>query len=572
MVRMEKMLVTWMDHRRHQGLNVTFDNTKNKAMECYSYLKEKETGPLPDFIAITGWFYQFKVRCGFHSIKCSGEAKSADKEAAASYPDHLKAIIEEEGYKPQQVFNMNEADLQWKMMSEPTYIKREEKSAPGFKAFMDRFTLLLGDNLTGDCRLKPVMVYQAESPRALKGYEKTSLPVHWYTNSTGWMMRHIFQAYSKTTLVHELKVYCTSQGLSFCILMVLDNVPAQLKKKKKKKLNSNKSAGPDGFYPRVNKETEEETAPHFCNIFRISLEQRKAVRDWKLQNISPLFKKGSKDDPGNYRPISLTSVPGKMLESIIADDMMSHLEHNKLILDSQHGFRRGRSCLTNLVDFFHDMFSIYDKSRAVDILYLDFRKAFDKVPHKRLMAKVRSLGIIDEVGDWIEDWLSDRKQRVVINGTSSGWRDVTSGVPQGSVLGPLLFIIYINDLDLGLVSKISKFADDTKVGINADSDAAVKQLQEDLRKVGEWSKKWQMPFNLDKCKIMHIGHKNKNEKYELLGKEIESVQQEKDLGVVITNDLKSSNQCIEAVKKAQKLLGYIKLQFRTRNKETILTI
>ena len=164
------------------------------------------------------------------------------------------------------------------------------------------------------------------------------------------------------------------------------------------------------------------------------------------------------------------------------------------------------------------------------------------------MAKVRSLGIIDDVGDWIEDWLSDRKQRVVINGTSSGWREVTSGVPQGSVLGPLLFIIYISDLDLGLVSKINKFADDTKMGINADSDAAVKQLQEDLRKVGEWSKKWQMPFNLDKCKIMHIGHKNKNEKYELLGKEIESVQQEKDLGVVITNDLKSSNQCIEAVK------------------------
>ena len=155
-------------------------------------------------------------------------------------------------------------------------------------------------------------------------------------------------------------------------------------KMKLKKLNSNKSAGPDGFYPRVIKETKEETAPRFCNIFRTSLEQRKAVRDWKLQNISPLFKKGSKDDPGNYRPISLTSVPGKMLESIIADDMMSHLEHNKLILDSQHGFRSGRSCLTNLVDFFHDMFSIYDKSRAVDILYLDFRKAFDKVPHKRL--------------------------------------------------------------------------------------------------------------------------------------------------------------------------------------------
>ena len=140
-------------------------------------------------------------------------------------------------------------------------------------------------------------------------------------------------------------------------------------KMKLKKLSSNKSAGPDGFHPRVIKETEEETAPHFCNIFRTSLEQRKAVRDWKLQIISPLFKKGSKDDPGNYSPISLTLVLGKMLESIIADDMMSHLEHNKLILDCQHGFRSGRSCLTNLVDFFHDMFGIYDKSRAVVILY-----------------------------------------------------------------------------------------------------------------------------------------------------------------------------------------------------------
>ena len=142
------------------------------------------------------------------------------------------------------------------------------------------------------------------------------------------------------------------------------------------------------------------------------------------------------------------------------------------------------------------MFSIYDKSRAIDILYLDFQKAFDKVPHKRLMEKVRKLGIIEEVADWIEDWLSNRKQRVVINGESSEWQCVTSGVPQGSVLGPLLFVIYINNLDLELISKISKFADDTKMGINADSDTEIKQLQEDLDKIDEWSKKWLMPFNV----------------------------------------------------------------------------
>ena len=343
-------------------------------------------------------------------------------------------------------------------------------------------------------------------------------------------------------------------------------------KRKIKKLNPSKSQGPDSFHPRVIKETEAEITPHLCNIYKTSLEQRKVVTDWKIQNIAPIHKKGSKDEPGNYRPISLTSVPGKILESIIVDEIVSHLESNNLILDSQHGFRNGRSCLTNLLDFFHDMYSIYDTSRAIDILYLDFQKAFDKVPHKRLMAKIRSLGIIDEAADWIENWLSNRKQQVVINGTSSGWEEVTSGVPQGSVLGPLLFIIYINDLDLGLVSKISKFADDTKLGIKADEINAVKQLQDDLNKIGEWSVKWQMPFNIDKCKVMHIGYKNMNANYKLLGKSLESCSEEKDLGVVITNDLKPSKQCIEAEKKAQKILGYIKRHFKTRKRETILTL
>ena len=350
------------------------------------------------------------------------------------------------------------------------------------------------------------------------------------------------------------------------------NITEERVREKIRKLNPTKSPGPDELYPRELKEVEEELSPHLCSIYKASLEQRKTVMDWKLQNVTPLFKKGSKKDPGNYRPVSLTSVPGKILESIIAEDIINHLESNKLLGDSQHGFRKGRSCLTNLLEFFHSIFSMYDKSRAVDILYLDFKKAFDKVPHKRLMAKVRGLGIIEEAADWIEDWLKGRKQRVVINGQSSTWREVTSGVPQGSVLGPLLFIIYINDLDLELLSKLSKLADDTKLGINANSDDAIQQLQEDLNKIGEWSQMWQMPFNLEKCKVMHIGHKNKKAKYELLGKELEICEQEKDLGVIISNDLKSSKQCIEAEKKASKILGYIKRQFTTRKEETILTL
>ena len=222
MVQMEKMLVTWMDHRKRQGLKVTFDDTKKKAMECFNHLRQ-ETGPVPEFNASMGWFYEFKTH-----MKRSGKAKSADKDAADSYSIYLRAINKEGGYKPQQIFNKDETGLHWKKMPDHTYITREEKSAPGFKSFKDSFILLLRANLTGDCKLKPVLVYHAKNPRAIKGYDKSSLPVHWYANSSGWMRGHIFQAYSKTQVVHELKEYCTSQALPFCILMVLDNHPPML--------------------------------------------------------------------------------------------------------------------------------------------------------------------------------------------------------------------------------------------------------------------------------------------------------------------------------------------------------
>ena len=270
-------------------------------------------------------------------------------------------------------------------------------------------------------------------------------------------------------------------------------------KKKIKKLDKFKAPGPDDIHPREIKELEEEIAPHLYKIFRKSADERKAPQGWKRGNVPPIYKKGPKEEPGNYRPVCLTSVPCKIFESIIVDLIVEHIEKNNLLLDSQHGFRQNRSCLSNLLEFFHYMLSVYDKSRAIDIIYLDFQKAFDKVPHKKLMVKTRALGIIDEVADWIEDWLTNRKQRVVINGEASEWADVTSGVPQGSVLGPLPFLIYINDIDLGLTSKIAKFADDTKLGTNAANPEDLEALRKDLIKIGEWSKKWQKPFNCGKC-------------------------------------------------------------------------
>ena len=338
------------------------------------------------------------------------------------------------------------------------------------------------------------------------------------------------------------------------------------------RLKKNKSPGPDGFLPRVLKEVQDEIIPHLVSIFNCSMRSGCVPRDWREAEVTPIFKKGDAGQPSNYRPISLTSIVGKLMESIIVDCVSEHLESNSLLRSSQHGFRRQRSCLTNLVEFFHFVFSEHDRDKAVDVIYLDFQKAFDKVPHHRLLRKVRALGIDGAVARWIENWLDDRRQRVVVHGSVSEWVPVISGVPQGSVLGPLLFIIYVNDMDGDMAARISKFADDTKLGMNVAEEGNVARLQEDLRKIGEWSDTWQMPFNVSKCKVMHIGHRNPQSVYTLQGARLEMTDREKDLGVTITSDLKFSKQCIEAEKKAQRMLGYVKRQFGYRNKEIVLTL
>ncbi|HSZ24591.1 MAG TPA: reverse transcriptase family protein [Cytophagaceae bacterium] len=273
-------------------------------------------------------------------------------------------------------------------------------------------------------------------------------------------------------------------------------------------LKKDKTRGEDGIYSSFLMYIGEAITSPLTLVFKKLLETGFIPSDWKNANITPIFKKGSKKNPENYRPVSLTSHVCKTFERILTQYIVKHLEENCLINDTQHGFRKNRSCLTNLLEFSERVSNILDEGCPVDIIYLDFSKAFDTVPHERLAVKLKAHRIGGDVLRWIIAWLKDRKQRVVLNGETSNWTKVVSGVPQGSVLGPILFKICINDLDEGIKNIIKKFADDTKLMGMTGSIEQVNGIRENLRRLDEWSQLWQMKFNVDKCKVMYLGHGN----------------------------------------------------------------
>ncbi|CAM5105037.1 unnamed protein product [Natator depressus] len=306
-----------------------------------------------------------------------------------------------------------------------------------------------------------------------------------------------------------------------------------------------------------------------CNL---SFKSASVPNDWKIANVSPIFKKGSRGDPGNYRPVSLTSVLGKLVETIVKNKIVRHIDECKLLRKSQHGFCKGRSCLTDLLEFFEGVNKHVDKGDPVDIVCLDFQKAFDKVPHQKVLRKLSSHGIRGKILSWIENWLKDREQRVGIDGKFSAWRGVISGVPQGSVLEPILFNLFINDLEKGVNGEVAKFADDTKLLKIVKTKADCEELQKDLTKLSDWATKWQMKCNVDKCNVMHIGKNNPNYTYNTMGANLATTNQEKDLGVIVESSLKTSTQCAAAVKKANGMLGIIKKGIENKTENILLPL
>jgi ribonuclease P/MRP protein subunit RPP40 len=341
---------------------------------------------------------------------------------------------------------------------------------------------------------------------------------------------------------------------------------------KLEKLDVNKCPGLDDIHPKLLFELRGDLVKPLTKLFNFSIKNGVVPLEWREAGVVPLFKKGKKSEPENYRPVSLTSSICKIIESILKDSILDHLDKFSLIKDSQHGFRKGRSCLTNLLVFMEEITYSLDEGKPVDVIYLDFAKAFDKVPYRRLFSKLRSHGIGGNVAEWIEAWLTNRKQKVGLDKKYSDWSSVVSGVPQGSVLGPLLFLIYINDLDEGITSKLGKFADDTKVARAVSNNGEVDILREDLCNIFQWSVDWQMSFNLDKCTVMHLGSKNPQCEYKMGNNILKKSKQERDLGVIMDSSGKSTEQCIMAVKKANTILGMIKRNIIFKSKDVIVRL
>ena len=336
-------------------------------------------------------------------------------------------------------------------------------------------------------------------------------------------------------------------------------------------LKERSSPGPDGINNKVLKEIRDVIAYPLFVLFRQSLDEGIVPRGWKDSIISPIYKKGSKSAPVNYRPVNLTSNVCKLMERVMKPEIEDHLEKN-VTKNSQHGFRRGRSPTTNLVEFTDRITKWMDEGKSVDVVYFDLSKAFDKVCHVRLAVKLEAAGICGKLQKWICEWLRGRRQAVKVDGAISTWKDVGSSVPQGTVLGGTLFTIYIYDVDDGVVAFVRKFADDTKGANVVENLCDAEQMQRDIDSMMEWGREWEMVFNAEKCKVLHLGRNNKKFKYRLGDVEMQEANEEKDLGVWFDNSLKPAIQCEKAAKDANAALGMIAKSFHYRTKDVLVPL
>ena len=326
------------------------------------------------------------------------------------------------------------------------------------------------------------------------------------------------------------------------------------------KIDPSKSTGPDNIPGRLLKEGAPWLAKPLTKLFNMSMAMGQLPKDWIRANITPIHKKGSKHRPENYRPISLTSIVVKIMERLVHQELSQFLSDNNKLNSSQHGFRNKHSCQTQLLECVHQWAKALDHRSSIHTIFLDFSKAFDTVPHMKLCAKLDNIGIRGNILNWVKAFLTNRQQRVCLDGSHSDWAQVSSGVPQGSILGPLLFIIYVNDISTNLDSETKLFADDCTLYRTISCMKDCISLQNDLSKIYRWSQTWQLSLNITKCKVLCISNKRSPPTYNYVinNTSLELVNKIKYLGVFINNHLTWNDNVSYASHKATRILNILR--------------
>jgi hypothetical protein len=342
-----------------------------------------------------------------------------------------------------------------------------------------------------------------------------------------------------------------------------------------KRLRPKSKGGPDNIPPIFIKKCSLWLAPVLAYLFDYSFRQSYIPPVWKSALVTPVYKKGDRTNPSNYRPISLTCVLCKVMESIIKDQLTAYLHTNNIITDHQHAFIKQHSTVTNLLECTHDWSLAISNKHFVDVIYIDFRRAFDSIVHSKLLIKLRSYGISGNLLSWISSFLSNRFQQVVVDNCYSNEFPVTSGIIQGSVLGPILFILFINDLSDVIRHNahitLVLFADDLKLFSEFLLDTSniplsIVDLQLVLNNVFLWSTIWQLPINIDKCSSARLFSRSiLNPVYTINGLPITHLDSTRDLGIEIDSRLSYNNHINSIVSKANQRVGLLFRGFQCRN-------
>ena len=343
-----------------------------------------------------------------------------------------------------------------------------------------------------------------------------------------------------------------------------------------KELRMNSSAGPDGVPAILLQKCSQSLAEPLGKLWRCSLDTGVIPQILKTANVCPIYKGGDRSLPKNYRPVALTSHLTKVFEKCARNKIVEHMETHHLFSDKQHGFRKGRSCLSKLLAHHDWVLNNLAEGKNVDVVFLDFAKAFDKVDHGILLHKVKTLGITGKLGVWIHAFLTKRLQAVTVDGHRSEKMPVTSGVPQGSVLGPLLFLIHMGGIgDEVEGSFLSSFADDTSVSLPITTAEDVPHLQQDLDAIYAWTTTNNMQFNENKFEMLRHGQKQELKDIKIYTEarhEISAERNVKCLGVYLSEDCSFHHHIAEIVRRAKGMAGWVLRTFATREPLPMLTL